>query len=127
MVQDPFQLAAGIVSIRDQTGTLHDLFLHTIPAQIFDPVCRAAALPNDRIVHRLASLPIPDDRCLPLVGDAYGRNIAIMRPQLSHGFHSHRKLCGPDLHWIVLHPARLRIDLRKLLLRCTANIALLVK
>ena len=75
----------------------------------------ARVLPDDRVVDRLAGRAVPDDCRLALVGDAQRGDVARRRrPVERPSDHLLRAL--PDLHRVVLDPARLGIDLLVLLL-----------
>ena len=127
MIQYPFDLAPGEICVGNKAGPLPDFFLPSLRLQPLNPVRRPAALPDNGIVHRLSRVLVPDNGRLPLVCNADGRNVAVVGADLSHSLHSNRQLRGPDFHRVMLHPARLGINLGKLLLRHAAYISLFVK
>ena len=111
MVHDPFQLCAGKIGVDKQSR----LFRHRLPQALrLQPVAdlrRPAALPHDGVVHRLARPPVPQDGRLPLVGDADARDGLGVDVGGVHRLRQCPGGGGPDLHGVVLHPARLGEDL----------------
>ena len=59
---------------------------------------------------------VPYDGGFPLVGDADGGDLLGFDAALGNGFHHDGILAGIDLHGVLFHPARLRIELGKFLL-----------
>ena len=121
MIQNPFDLRSGKISVRDQSGALSDQPVKALLLQPVDLLRSSAALPADGIVDRPSRLSGKADCGFPLVGDTDRRNIRRLRSDLPHGLHSHAELGGPDLQRIMLHPARLRINLSKFFLRGRAH------
>src|SRR6267378_38979 len=76
-----------------------------------------AVLPDDRVVDRLASLPVPEDGRLTLIGDADARQIFQGNILLLKRFARHSALRLEDFLRVVLDPAGLRIDLADFALR----------
>ena len=72
---------------------------------------RHAALPDDGVGDRFAARFFPEDRRLPLVGDADGRHVARPTACFLQRFAGHVGLRLPDRLGIVLDVARLREDL----------------
>ena len=76
---------------------------------------------------RLARLPVPDQRCLALIGDAKAGNLEAL------GFTIFDRLARggdyrcPDHFRVMLHPAGPGVDLREFLLRQRNYIAFQVK
>ena len=70
---------------------------------------------------------IPDDRRFALVGDADGRDVCGSQPSAGQRGPGDLELAGPDLQRVVLDPAGLRKDLRKLLLGAGADRAGMIK
>ena len=87
----------------------------------------SAALPYNCIVDRLSRLFVPDDRRLSLVCDADCRDILVGRARFLHCLHGYTEHRGPDFIGIVLHPARFRETLGKLLLRKAYDLSFLIK
>ena len=77
-------------------------------------VGRAAVLPDDRAVNRLARLAIPDHDGLALVGDPERGDTAPV--DVTERFLNDRERVLPDLFRVVLDPAPCRIMLRQLAL-----------
>ncbi len=88
---------------------------------------RPAALPDNGIINWKPCLPIPYNGRFPLIGNPYSANVFCPGANHRHRFHSHRHLGRPDFHGIMLHPARIRVNLGKLLLRHAHYLPLLVK
>ena len=87
----------------------------------------AAVLPDDGVVNRLARLAVPDHGGFALVGDADSTDIAGFESRFEQGFTRCGELGAPDLHRVVLNPARLGIDLGQLQLGRGDLLALGVK
>ena len=85
MIQQPRDLGAGKVRIKQQTGLLRHARLMTRGLQLGAVVRGPAILPDNGIMDGTAGFAIPENRRLALVGDADGGNIG--RPGIDH---SHR-------------------------------------
>ena len=81
--------------------------------QFFHHVRGPAALPYDSVVYRASGRLLPDDRGLALIGYADSSDILRSRAKLSHSLRSNSDLGRPDIHRVVLDPARMGIDLFK--------------
>ena len=115
IVQDPADLGGGEVGVRHKAGVLPDIFLHARDLQqLVHQRGRAAALPDDGIADRAAGGAVPQDRGLPLIGDADARDVPGVHAALGHHLVHHAVLAGPDLHGVMLHPALPGVDLFKL-------------
>ena len=127
MVEDPLDLGAGKIGIRDQAGGLPDVVAQPLSYQVIHNACRTAALPDDGIVDRAAGVALPQDSRLALVGDAdashLGRGYACRCEHFEHG----GVLGRPDVHRILFHPALMRIMLRQLVLPDRKDILLVVE
>ena len=121
IVQDPGNLGGAEIGIRHQAGLFPNLFVEPVLLQRLDHVRSAAALPHDRVVYGLACVPVPEKRGLPLVGDADGGYLPCGHPGHGHALRGHRQLGRPDFLGVVLHPARLGVNLCKFLLGHTAD------
>src|SRR2546425_2738555 len=84
-------------------------------------------LPDDGVVDRLASLPVPEDGRLTLIGDADARQVFEGNILLLQRFARHGALRLEDFLRIVLDPAGLRIDLAEFALRAADRGAFVVK
>jgi hypothetical protein len=116
VLQDPLDLAAGEVRGRRQAGLAPDDVAAAVAVQRRGDPVGPGVLPHDRVVDRLAGVPVPDDRCLALVGDpdrgqVGGGDAGLFEPAPDDLLAAH-----PDLGRIVLDPARFGIDLLVLLL-----------
>ena len=75
IVEEPRDLGAAEIRIDHQTGFFMDDLLATVPLQLCTKICAAPILPDDRVVDRLAALPVPKDGGFALVGDADRRQL----------------------------------------------------
>ena len=115
VVQHPADLAAGEVGVDQQARGGLDALIQSLPLQLLAQLCRAAALPDDGIVYRLARGLVPENGGLPLVGHADAGDSPRRKPR--HGLRRGTALRLPYLHRVMLHPAVLRIVLGKGVLR----------
>ena len=127
IIEQPFDLRARKICVRDKTGRTADMVGQTALHQPVHDVCGAAALPYDSVMNRTAGHFIPKDRRLPLIGNAdtghIGRGDIRRRKHFKHS----RVLRRPDLHRILLNPSFMRIMLRQLVLTDCKNILFAVK
>ena len=109
IVQYPADLAAGEVGVDQQPRGRANALLQPPALQLLTQLRRPAALPDDGVVHRFTGGLIPEDRRLPLVGDADACHAALRQPgdDLRRG----AALGVPYLQGVVLHPPRLGIVL----------------
>ena len=127
VVEQPFELRAGEVGIDDQTRLLRDRLRHARRfLELVADSRRAAALPDDGVVHRLTGRLVPQDRRLALVRDADARDVRV-RPELAERLRGHAALALPELQRVMLDPAGLRVVLRKGLLRHRGDAAAAVE
>ena len=87
----------------------------------------AAVLPNDRRIHGHAGCPVPNNRCLALIGDTNGANLIGAQIRAAERAINHLEHRLPDFLRIVLNPAIFRKILRELLLTDPNNLAVLIK
>src|SRR5262245_33958591 len=106
-VEQPADLRGGEIRIDDEPGSLRDDIRETIGAPALADFLGPAILPDDRFVDRAPGRPVPQNRRLPLVGDADRRNRAVCRRQR---LTARRNDPLPDLLGIVLHPTRLWVS-----------------
>ena len=111
MIQHPADLGSGEIGVDQQSRPLRHRLPQAVGLQPVADARRAAALPDDGVVHRFAGAAVPEDRGLPLVGDAYGGDLLGVDVGTVHHLRQGPALRGPDLHGIVLHPAGLGVDL----------------
>lgn len=109
--QQPGCLRPGEVAGQRQSGGLPEAVLAVRAAQLRAQLRRTGVLPDDRMVHRPAGGPVPQDRGLPLVGDAQRTELIRAQPRLRERARHHRLHLRPDLGCVMLHPARLGEDL----------------
>ena len=127
VIQNPFNLCPGKISIRDQPRCLLDKGFIALCLQILNDRCCSSALPDNGIVNRFTRLFIPDNRCLTLIGNTDAGNILRSDMCLPHGFCHHILNTLPDFHRIMFHPPRIRKNLSKLFLRHADNSSSMVK
>ena len=106
VIHDPLQLRTGKIGVDQQAGLFRHHFPQTVSLQ---PI--ADLLPHDSVIHRLSRPAVPQDRRLPLVGNADAGNGLGVDMGGVHRLGQRPDRGGPDLHGIVLHPSRLREDL----------------
>src|SRR5207248_8601910 len=117
LVEQPRDLGAAEVGIDHEPGAFGDETLGADLLELRAHRRRAPVLPDDRVVDRLAGLPVPDDRRLALVRDADRHHVLERDVRFAHHLARGLALRGENLLRIVLDPARLRINLAKLALR----------
>ena len=127
ILEYPANLCSREVRVDDQTCLLSEAVGQPPVLKLVGVIRGAAALPDYRVADRLTRHPVPDYRCLALVGDAYGCDLVVGRADVSHGFSRYRKLSLPYLVSVVLYPSGLRKILGEFLLHHRADIALAVK
>jgi hypothetical protein len=71
-----------------------------------------AVLPDDGVVQGQTRAPVPHHGGFSLVGDAQRLHLTGGDAGLGQGFAGRGQLGAPDLLWVVLHPARLWVNLR---------------
>ena len=111
VLEDPLDLPAGEVRRRREAGLLPDDVALALPLERGRDPVGAGVLPDDGVVVGPAGPPVPHHRGLALVGDAAGREVGRRQALLAHGGAHDRDGALPDLHRVVLDPARLREDL----------------
>src|SRR5205823_6632265 len=125
VVEDPLDLRAGEVG-RDREPRLGpEPVLASIGAELVADLVRARVLPDDCVEDGPTARALPDDRRLALVRDADAGDVA--RVDLVEPGPDHLLRPLPDLHRVVLDPARLRVDLLVLLLVDRDNLPAVVE
>ena len=69
IVQDPADLGGGEVRVQQQARGGLDPFRKSPLLQLLAQLCRAAALPDNGVIHRPAGRFLPEEGGLPLVGN----------------------------------------------------------
>ncbi len=111
VVENPRDLARGEVGRRWQAGPAPDHLAAAVALQRgHDPV-GAGVLPDDRVVVWPAGARVPHDRGLALVGDAERGQVRGAEAGVGQGRRDDGGRALPDLHRVVLDPARARQDL----------------
>ena len=111
LLQNPLHLCAGKIRVRHQARALTNGRFHPLAQKPLHQRRGAATLPNDRSAYGLARLPIPHERGFALIGDADGGDIPHVHPGSFHRRAQRLDLRMQNVHGIVLHPARARINL----------------
>ena len=127
VVQYPAHFGRGEIRIQHQASHGGDCILHATLDQSAAPRSGSAVLPDDGRMNRLARRPLPHNHCLALVGDADGCHIPRTCACPPQRLNRAGELACQDLHWIVLDPPRLRVELLELMLRNRCNRARFVK
>ena len=107
VIQDPFDLRSGKISIYHKTGFLAKTLSKTFGFEGITVLGGSATLPDDRMIDRIPGVLVPDNCGLTLVGDADCSNVGGFRADHIHGFYCYSKHACPDLIRVMLHPARL--------------------
>ena len=127
VVEDPFDFRGAEVGVDHEPRLL---LYHPAVALLAEAVAvfrGAPVLPHDAVVDRLPGVGVPHDGGLALVGDADGGDVVAVDADLRDGLGHHRRLRAPDLVGVVLHPSRMRENLREFMLRHAAYVALMVE
>ena len=127
VIENPLDFGAGEIGVQHQPGGFTHVPLQTGFFQLFAYLSRSAALPDDSVIDWLASIFIPYDSSLTLVGNTQGCHFVRANIGFGQHFGQHRALGRPDLHGVMLNPARLWIVLGKLSLRGSDNVAIVIK
>ena len=125
--QNPVQLGTGEIRIQNQACFFAEHIGVTTDFQQITIFRGTTALPDNRLADGTTGVLIPDYGSFALVRNTDTGNISRSNIQLAHCLVHQAYLGSPDFLGIVLHPACLRIILRKLLLRYAADFSLLVK
>ncbi|MNC06296.1 hypothetical protein D3C75_538030 [compost metagenome] len=111
VVQDPLHLGAGEVGVQHQAGVFPHVLFQAAGFQFFTDGRGAAALPDDGVVDGFAGGFLPDNGGFTLVGDADGGDLLAVQAALGQHLGEDGGLGRPDLHGVVLDPARLGVVL----------------
>ena len=107
VIENPADLAAGKVSVDDQTRFARDGVRVRRTCKLRAKFRRAPALPVDRRSQRHARPPVPDNYRLPLIRDAdCGDFLRLHAAARQKGFHR-IELPLQDLRGVLFYPARL--------------------
>nr|WP_237705443.1 hypothetical protein [Chthoniobacter flavus] len=117
VVEEPAHFATGKIGIDDEPRVLLDQLGVPGRLEAIAELRRAAILPDDRVVDRLARLAIPNHGRLALIRNSYPRDVRRRQPRLRQRRLRRLELRLPDLIRIVLDPAGLWENLLELLLR----------
>ena len=117
ILKNPPDFGGTEISIRDKTCFLADHIRQPLLAKSVAELGRAAVLPDNSIIDRLARLGIPDNRRLTLVADADSSYVVAVDADLRDRLGNDSGLRSPDLKRIVLDPSRTGKYLREFMLR----------
>jgi hypothetical protein len=126
-LDQPLDLRAGEVGVEHEAGVLADELFVALVLQLLAAVGGPAVLPDDRVVQRLAGVPVPGDDRLTLIGDADGLEVLALRAGVVYRFLRDGFGDIPDLAGVVLHPAGLREVLFELAVGAAGDLAVLVE
>ena len=127
MIQYPADFACGEIRIQKQTGFLTNHFLQSFLLQLLAIGVRLPGLPDDRKINRLTAFLIPDNRRLPLIGNADGSYLCILYTGFCQYLKHNTNRACPYVVCILFHPAGVRIIIFQLLLCYSHNIAGFIK
>src|ERR1700722_12155807 len=127
IIQYPRNLCTREIRIQQQTGAFVDFFVMASSTKLVADFGRATILPDDGIMDGITGLAIPDDGGFALVGDAETGDVAGTNAGASERLDRHRNLREPDFLRVLLHPARLGINLTDFFLGHGANLPFLVE
>ena len=114
--QDPLDLQAGEIGRERKAGLAAILVLAAEPRIFGDEVGCACVLPDDGVIHGFAGLLVPDHCSFALIRNADSCQIFCGEILSLESFADHFLRAGPDLVRVMLHPARLGINLLVFLL-----------
>ena len=116
LIQQVLDLGAGEIGVDHQSGLVAEHRFEAVGLQPLANLRTGAALPDHRVGHGFAGVAIPQDGRFPLVGDAYGRQIAGRNAGRRQRPFGHRQLRRPNRLGVVLDVSRTRQDLLEFLL-----------
>ena len=125
--QNPVQLSTGKIRIQNQACLFTEHIGVATDFQQITVFRSTTALPDNRLADRTTGVLVPNYCGFALVCNTDAGNISRSNIQLAHCLVHQAYLGSPDFLGIVLHPACLRIILRKLLLCYAADFSLLIK
>ena len=126
-VEQPAHLRSGEVGRERQPAQVAESILTVLGAELAAQRVGARVLPDDRVVHRLAGMRIPDHGGLTLIRDADRDEVAYIEAAALEGAVHDLDDVAQDLARIVLDPTRSRKYLLVLLLAERNDPTLLIK
>ena len=121
VVEQPRELGAREIGIEEEAGLAGEERLEPRLSQLVTSRRGAAVLPDDGVPQGPPRAPVPEQRGFALVGDADGGDVGGGEAGGIERLGGYLALRMPDLHGVVLHPARLREDLAEFLLGDSKN------
>ena len=125
--QQPLQLQRAEITCERKSALRAEAIQAPLALVFGDARLHAHILPDERVVQRFASTPVPQHRGLALVGDADRRQVGATMSGLAHRLFDDEHGVGPDLPGIMLDPARLGIDLPMFALRARDDLAAVIE
>jgi hypothetical protein len=116
VVEQPRELRAREVGVQQEARALSEKRFVAGLSQSVTSGRGASVLPNDRVGDRAPRGPLPQHGRFALVGDADRADILRGKPGSAERPGGDVALGMPDFQRVVLHPARLRVDLAEFLL-----------
>ena len=87
IVQNPADLQATEIGCQRQPGFSAEAIGTAVARELRNIMIDARVLPNERVINRVAGLPIPNHGCFALIRDADCREIAGAQSPLLQGLH----------------------------------------
>src|SRR5581483_8957028 len=127
VLKEPFDLGPREISVQDQPGFLEEKPGLPLSIQLVAAMGRPAALPNDGPVDGFTGLSVPEDRGLPLIGDADARDLGPLSTRGPQGPSARFLDRGPYLLGVMLNPAGFREILGEFLVGAADYLARMVE
>lgn len=127
IVQYPFDLCGGKISVDYKTRFLTKFFRKTFFFQRIAVFGSAAALPDDGVIDRFSCFSVPYDSGFSLVCNTDRRDIFCRCTDLVHCFYGNSELTGPYFVGIVLYPSGMRKILGEFSLGDAAHLPLFIE
>src|SRR5680860_789815 len=127
IVEQPCYLGAGKIRVKQQSGFCPECFFMAGFFQFFTQLSAAPVLPDNCLVHRLAAVAIPQNKCFALVGNANGGDVTCADFRSANSLLAGGNNARPNFFRVMLDPAGFWKILGKLLLPDTDNVLALVE
>ena len=127
IIENPGNFTRRKISVRNQSCFLPNHLFIPLRLQRINHFRRAPALPYNRMINRFSCFLIPDDCRFALIRNPDSRNVLRGHTDIRHRLRHNCHLRRPDFPRVMLHPTRLRIDLRKFFLCHAANRAFFIE
>jgi hypothetical protein len=127
MLKDPTHFRATEVSIQDKACLFLDQGCQTLGSEFITKRSGPTILPDNGWTNGFASLTVPGDGGLTLIGDTNGRDVLRLEARFADGGLGNLKLCLPNLIGIMFHPTWFGINLCEFLLSYSPDARLTVE